>query len=308
MSDRTPPTDVLEFENDLEPDPEPEEVPSAIIQEDEAVAPQGMTAQALGFGVAIILIIFLVLLLASGNNINLFNLFGGNNNAQPTLQPLLNSVQLQSNRSLDNEAAALEGQRFYGVDGLNSLPSYAAEIDPLFLPYWVKNGGEPIFGRPISGLLEENGRQFQWFERTRLEWWPEHQGTKYEVQPGRVGVEFTKNRDFPNQQFFANRPGLRYSEATQQGLRGLFLEFWEANGGIDLLGWPISEELQEVLPEDRTVHTVQYFERGRLELHPNDPNQTVKIGLLGRALYFQDSEPNYIEPVAPTAVPVIPLR
>ncbi len=44
--------------------------------------------------------------------------------------------------------------------------------------------------------------------------------------------------------------------------RNGFLSFWEANGRIEVLGYPITEEIVE---GDRIV---QYFERARLELHP----------------------------------------
>lgn len=302
-----PDVDTVELPvDDLEPDPEPNEVPTAIVEQDENAGTPGVGLQTILFGIGIALLIFLVLFLASGRSINFLWLFKGDeqqNAPRATLVPRLDSV---GGSSAGSGITVNSTNRFYGVDGLGTLPPYASEIHNEFLGFWMKNGGERIFGRPISGLLEENGRKFQWFERARLELWPEHLGTKYEVQSGRVGVEFTKNRDFPPQEFFANRSGMQYFPETQHGLRGAFYEFWQNNGGVDILGYPISEELQEVLPEDGTYHTVQYFERARLELHPNDPNQNVKVGLLGTYLYKQASEPNYIDPLKPTIVPVTP--
>lgn len=299
MSDKT---EELAHAHDLEPDPEPDEVPTAILEQDEDAPPGGMTLQTIAFGLGIFLIILLVLLLASGGSINLFKIF--QRDSAGVNAPL--SVQLpQNGAAINTGAGAAANGAYYGVDGLGTLPEYSASIDPLLLPYWVRNGGEPIFGRPISPLLEENGRKFQWFERARLELWPEYAGSKYEIQPGRIGVEFTKGIDFPTQEFFVNRPGLQYAEVTQHGLRGAFLEFWEKNGGVDILGYPISDEVQEILPADEAYHTVQYFERGRLELHPADPNQPIKLGLLGTALYKQESMPD-LEPVKPTPVPVTP--
>lgn len=303
MSDKT---EELVHQNDLEPDPEPDEVPTAILEEDEDAQPGGMTLQTLAFGLGIFLIILLVLYLASGGSIDLFSRFlpGGNNsgtnvNINSQLPPLLD----QNGAPLQNSSGA-SGSGRIAIDGLNGLPEYAAQIDPQLRRYWAENGGEPIFGRPISPLLEENGRQFQWFERARLELWPENIG-KYAIQPGRIGAEFTKGVDFPTQEFFVNRSGLKYAEVTQHGLRGAFLEFWEKNGGVDIFGYPISDELQEILPEDNAYHTVQYFERVRMELHPADENQPIKLGLLGTALYKQDSEPD-VEPIKPTQPPVVP--
>ncbi|HET9495882.1 MAG TPA: glycosyltransferase family 39 protein [Chloroflexia bacterium] len=51
-------------------------------------------------------------------------------------------------------------------------------------------------------------------------------------------------------------------------LGGAFRRFWEANGGVTRLGYPISEEVVEPNPLDGIERTMQYFERAVLELHP----------------------------------------
>ncbi|NTW98125.1 MAG: hypothetical protein HGB28_06190, partial [Oscillochloris sp.] len=91
---------------------------------------------------------------------------------------------------------------------------------------------------------------------------------------------------------------------TGHSLGGAFLTFWAQNGGIDVFGLPISEEFDEVLPDGRT-YRAQYFERARLELHPEAGGSPYEVqsGLLGAALYRNDSRPNTIQPV-PTAVPL----
>lgn len=43
-----------------------------------------------------------------------------------------------------------------------------------FLEFFDKNGGEAIFGQPISPFLSHNGRIVQYFERARFEWYPEN--------------------------------------------------------------------------------------------------------------------------------------
>lgn len=290
--------DMVILEEDLEPDPEPNAVPTAILEEDEDQAPRGMGLQTIAFFMGVLIIILLVILLASGGSLNLFNLGGAAN-----VNPRANSLQPQLSGQSAGSSLTTGGQA--GVDALGSLPDYIAQIDPLFRSYWETNGGVEIFGKPISGLLEENGRKFQWFERSRLEYWPEHEGSRFSVQPGRLGVEYTKGRLFPTQEYFVNRPGLQYEEVTQHGIRGAFLDYWLKHGGVDIFGYPISDELQEILPEDNAYHTVQYFERARFELHPGSP-QPVMLGRLGDGLYKQGSEPNIIDPVKPTAVPITP--
>jgi hypothetical protein len=172
-----------------------------------------------------------------------------------------------------------------GVTQQQVGPTPSVNISARLRAYYDRCGGERIFGRPISALIEEGGRTYQWFERARLEYDPRLAGTPYEVQGGRVGVEATAGRSFPRPAPFQDRPGARFFPQTGYGLSGGFLTFWQQNGGVEVLGYPISGELQETL-SDGQVHTVQYFERARLELHPQNPAPyQIQVGLLGRALY-----------------------
>ena len=67
-------------------------------------------------------------------------------------------------------------------------------------------------------------------------------------------------------------------------VRGQFLEYWLQNGGLARNGYPLGEERQELLEDGRT-YTVQYFERVRLELHPeNPPPYDVLLGQFGRRI------------------------
>ena len=54
-----------------------------------------------------------------------------------------------------------------------------------------------------------------------------------------------------------------YFPATGHNLTGGFLRAWWERGQVALFGYPISEELTE------DGRTVQYFERARLEYHPD---------------------------------------
>lgn len=53
---------------------------------------------------------------------------------------------------------------------------------------------------------------------------------------------------------------------TGHTLRGRLASYWKTNGGLPVFGYPISEMFDEVTPDG--TFTVQYFERNRLELHP----------------------------------------
>jgi hypothetical protein len=81
---------------------------------------------------------------------------------------------------------------------------------------------------------------------------------------------------------FASTPTRMYFAASGHSLGGGFLEYWQTHGGLDLFGYPISEEFAEVNPSDGRTYQVQYFERERFEYHPENPaGCRVLLGLLG---------------------------
>lgn len=61
---------------------------------------------------------------------------------------------------------------------------------------------------------------------------------------------------------------------TGKCVGGRFLQYWQQNGGLAVFGYPLTNEQQE------NGFTVQYFERQRFELHPE--NQAPYDVLLGR--------------------------
>jgi thermitase len=63
--------------------------------------------------------------------------------------------------------------------------------------------------------------------------------------------------------------GATFFPQTGHTLRGTFLTYWGTNGGLPIFGYPTSEEFVE-RGEDGRDYTVQYFERHRLELHPEN--------------------------------------
>ncbi len=90
-------------------------------------------------------------------------------------------------------------------------------------------------------------------------------------------------------------PLARCFAETGQCVGGRFLAVWAAQGGVAIHGYPLSGPLTEVL-EDGHEYTVQYFERSRLEYHPeNAPPYDLLLGQFGRRLHPADP------PVAPVA-------
>lgn len=75
---------------------------------------------------------------------------------------------------------------------------------------------------------------------------------------------------------------------------GRFLQFWRQNGGLGVFGYPIGNALTE------NGRSVQYFERQRFELHPeNQPPYDVLLGLLGEEVLGEQGVDWRTQPASP---------
>jgi sugar lactone lactonase YvrE len=81
----------------------------------------------------------------------------------------------------------------------------------------------------------------------------------------------------------------QYFPQTKHTVAGKFLDYWNANGGLPVFGYPISEAQNEVDPETGKTFLTQWFERNRFELHPElaGTKYEVELGLLGKDLRRQ---------------------
>ena len=74
----------------------------------------------------------------------------------------------------------------------------------------------------------------------------------------------------------------QFFDETGYEVCGDLLTFWNENGGLPVFGYPITEAADELNPDTGEMHLTQYFERERLESHPeNDPPYDVLLGRLG---------------------------
>ena len=171
-----------------------------------------------------------------------------------------------------------------------------------FREYWESNGGLFVFGYPITGVfLHEDGLYKQYFERAIFEYHPEYAGTEYEVLLQRLGSIRTEGRE--GEQPFQRLEGVTsdencdYYQETGHRLCFGFKGFWYANGGLANFGYPISEEFDERNDPppagDGEVYTVQYFERIRLEWHPEYQGTEYEflLGLLGTEYLERNGAP-----------------
>lgn len=62
-----------------------------------------------------------------------------------------------------------------------------------------------------------------------------------------------------------------------------FLAYWQRFGGVDVFGYPLTEEFTFVDPATGRPTTMQYFQRARFEWHPGSAPERfdVQLGLLG---------------------------
>lgn len=167
-------------------------------------------------------------------------------------------------------------------------------LNGAFKRYWEANGGLARFGYPITEELIEpeagsgRPRVVQYFERNRFEHYPEFSNTPYEVQLGRLGDAMLRRQGVDWQSLGkvgGAPPECQFFPETGHSLCPPFLDAWNRDGGLGILGLPLSEPFT-TNRADGKQYTVQYFERARMELFPEfagTPNE-VQLGLLGKEL------------------------
>ncbi len=80
------------------------------------------------------------------------------------------------------------GCRYYAESG--------HQVCHAFLDYYESNGGQVVFGLPVTELRFENGRMVQYFQDFRLDWYPEAQdGERIRVAP--LGADHFKLMGYP---------------------------------------------------------------------------------------------------------------
>jgi hypothetical protein len=76
----------------------------------------------------------------------------------------------------------------------------------------------------------------------------------------------------------------RYYDETKHSVCGIFLEYYDSRGGLEIFGNPISEAYYD---HGLELH-VQYFQKSRMEYHPTNPEPyQVQLGLLVDELGYE---------------------
>jgi hypothetical protein len=159
----------------------------------------------------------------------------------------------------------------------------------VFARYWEKNGGLEQFGYPITPeVVEQQGNQtytVQYTERARLEYHPEN-SPPYDVLLGLLGNTLVEGR--LNEAPFQAKPasaqaGTQWFAETRHNVGPPLLGYWQGHGGLPVFGLPRSEAFDEINAADGKTYRVQYFERNRIEHHPENQGTRFEflLGLLG---------------------------
>ncbi|MCE1254345.1 MAG: hypothetical protein LWX83_12460 [Anaerolineae bacterium] len=161
-----------------------------------------------------------------------------------------------------------------------------------FLKTYISNTNYlTIFGYPITDEIIDptNGQTVQYFQRARFDLIKDNQGMHIEIAPlgsllYQAGGEVRSD--------LSNSNKCRYFEPTGKSVCLSFLDFYEQNQGDIYFGYPISDfEIHDGL-------LVQYFEKARLEWHPEkSAGEKITLTDLGR-LYFDArvGDPLLLEP------------
>jgi hypothetical protein len=153
--------------------------------------------------------------------------------------------------------------------GEKCFPETGKCLRGVFLGFWQGKGGVPQFGYPITDELLEDGRTVQYTQRARFEFHPENRDTPSEVELSLLGNSLATGNSDAAFAAVQETPGTTLFAETGHTLQEPFNTYWQTQGGLQVFGYPISESFNEVSPTDGNVYRVQYFERNRLEYHPD---------------------------------------
>ena len=176
--------------------------------------------------------------------------------------------------------------RFFDQTGHN--------VQGMFWDYYqsVKDA-ETVLGYPITEeFVNRENKLVQYFQRARLE------VSDGQVRLSALGLDSYRS----GIQLNINNSLACRAYDTGFSICFSFLEYFDAHGGLALFGYPISPfEYQ-----DKVI--VQYFQNGRLEWHPSNPDgQRVVTGDLGLPYFNKVNEdPARLQPAMPLNRSILP--
>jgi hypothetical protein len=136
-----------------------------------------------------------------------------------------------------------------------------------FLGVWERNGGEDIFGQPISEerFDSDSGAVLQSFTGITLVYDPTLQ-SPWDVQGQHLGSQIHADQAPRSARTRVNGCARGASTCTHfpesgHTISGRMATFWNEHGGLAILGYPVSEAFED----EETGNTVQVFEKAVVE-------------------------------------------
>ena len=144
-------------------------------------------------------------------------------------------------------------------DGSIYFPQTGHSVRGPFRAYFQAHGGTESFGYPITEEFLRHGLVVQYFEKARMEYHPENP-PRYRVQLGLLGETLGRREPPipPHRAPPAFDPSRRYYPQTGHTLTRPFLAYYDAQGGLDRFGYPLSE------PYRLHGALIQDFQRARM--------------------------------------------
>lgn len=179
------------------------------------------------------------------------------------------------------------------------FPETGHYVDEPFLSRFQTQGGPQFFGPPITEAFEESGRLVQYFENARWEC----SGRGDAPCEGRLSplgelLGHQAPRVPPVPESMIRDDLCRYFPETGHNVCFSFLTFYDENGGLEVLGPPISE-----LSVQSGV-IAQYFRQARIEWQMYAPaSAAMQLGSLGREHFAASGlDPSLLTPVESSGV------
>jgi hypothetical protein len=165
-----------------------------------------------------------------------------------------------------------------------------------FLEFYIERGGVEIFGFPLTAAYDDPllGLTVQYFQRARMEWHPDN-APPHRLQLGLLVDElgYSYPPADPQEIPTVPDPNRLYFPETGHVVADAFLDYFREKGGLEIFGYPRSESIYE------DGYHVQYFQRARMEWHPEDAVGTqVRLTLIGETytrLHSIDTDPEIVE-------------
>lgn len=212
--------------------------------------------------------------------------------ARISLKALVATLILLASSGVLFPAAPALAASSSSVAAFSYFPETGHNLSGRFQTFYDHNGAQAVFGMPLTEVVAAGDLQVQYFERVRFELRQDSITLSLigrAVTGGRTEVAFAWLTKSPT-------PDRTFYPESGHTLGGAFGWFWQSHGGLPIFGYPISEEFIE------GERLVQYFERARLEYHPDQAGTPgeVQISPLGREYaQRQGVTPEQLAPTPP---------